>query len=335
MAENPILLSLCVPTYNRADLLIETLGVIAGQARSAGLVDQVEIVVSDNASTDDTQDKLNEFVASHGDLSIKTHKQQTNLGPDGNIYTVVKMATGAFIWILSDDDLLFSGALQTVFRIARQFPDVGAFCPNIRGFTHTLEDAGPIQFHSDSGFIQGKDEALDHIGYMITFLSVLIIRRDLVLGRNYDERIGTDIIHSYMFLDVLRLANGLYVISDPLLGCRMFNSGGYNFFRILVSNFNDLLSTATKAGFGKSVVQDIQHRYLRKYLLDMVYMFKIQGTVGRLRPNFVDAFKRMAPIYYNDPFFYTRIVPYMLCPAFMMRYLVKVKAAVEGRLSNS
>ncbi len=334
MADNPIILSLCIPTYNRSQLLMETLAEIASQIRGGAFTESIEITVSDNASSDDTQLKLKLFLEKNKDIKIKLHRQERNLGPDGNIYTVVKMASGTFIWIMSDDDLLFPKALSLLIDLIKLHPDEGAFCPNIRGFTNQLEDAGQEHFKVKSGTIKGKHEGLAHIGYMITFLSVLIFRRCLISDCNYDDRLGTDIIHSYMFLDVLKASNSLYVVAEPLLGCRMFNSGGYNFFRILVNHFNSLLVTAEQTGFSKSIVAAIRRQYLRGFLLDMLYMFKTQGSVGRLQPNYFEAFNMMFPIYYKDPFFYSRIVPYLLCPSFLMRRLVKLKSSLEGRLAR-
>jgi glycosyltransferase involved in cell wall biosynthesis len=56
MTDRP-LLSVCIPTYNRAGYLHECLSSI----ETRGLDNLVEVVVSDNASTDDTLDVLKEF----------------------------------------------------------------------------------------------------------------------------------------------------------------------------------------------------------------------------------------------------------------------------------
>jgi abequosyltransferase len=47
------LLSICIPTYNRARLLKQILGVLGGQIKTAG-ADSVVLYISDNGSTDTT-----------------------------------------------------------------------------------------------------------------------------------------------------------------------------------------------------------------------------------------------------------------------------------------
>ena len=53
---NKPLLSICIPTYNRAHYLKECLGSIVAQFDDRDVRDNVEVVVSDNASPDNTRE---------------------------------------------------------------------------------------------------------------------------------------------------------------------------------------------------------------------------------------------------------------------------------------
>lgn len=103
------LLSICIPTFNRAETLKLLLENISREC--AYDIDKIEIVISDNASTDHTADVVNEY--SH--LPIRYRKNKTNIGGAGNILSVAaELATGEFVWIVGDDDLILPDGIKNV-----------------------------------------------------------------------------------------------------------------------------------------------------------------------------------------------------------------------------
>lgn len=89
------LVSIIIPTYNRADLL--------GKAISSALKqswNNIEIVVSDNCSDDNTK----EIVSTFNDKRIKYSVNEENIGPILNWRAALKKANGQLSIILSDDD---------------------------------------------------------------------------------------------------------------------------------------------------------------------------------------------------------------------------------------
>lgn len=59
MKNNTPLLSICIPTYNRSRYLQVSLAALIEQSES--FHSDIEIVVSDNASTDNTEESMNTF----------------------------------------------------------------------------------------------------------------------------------------------------------------------------------------------------------------------------------------------------------------------------------
>lgn len=100
--------SIVIPTYNRAtDLKIAVSSVLKQD------FDDYEIIVSDNASTDNTE----KICKSFNDKRIKYYKNMTNIGICRNIYKVIKLASGSYIFILGDDDYIFKKhTLTNVFN---------------------------------------------------------------------------------------------------------------------------------------------------------------------------------------------------------------------------
>ncbi len=101
--------SVLIPTFNRpADLKRAIKSVLLQNFQN------YEIVVSDNSDSDETKKMCREFQ----DLRIRYYHNKTNIGSIRNIYQVIKLARGNYIFILGDDDLLFTqNILSNLFKI--------------------------------------------------------------------------------------------------------------------------------------------------------------------------------------------------------------------------
>jgi glycosyltransferase involved in cell wall biosynthesis len=107
------LLTIGIPTYCRADLLDLCLASVLPQVdESASLV---ECVVSDNASTDHTDQVLAKYKSRFRNL--KVFRNETNIGIIGNITkTASELASGEYVLLIGDDDVLTSGAVARILR---------------------------------------------------------------------------------------------------------------------------------------------------------------------------------------------------------------------------
>lgn len=118
-------ISICIPTYNRAEHLTNCLqSIILNKSRSK--ID-FQVCVSDNCSTDETEDVVRRAQAS---IAIKYHKNPRNLGIPRNFLNVVEMADGEFVWLLGDDDLLLPSALEELDGLISQHQDAEFFYVN-------------------------------------------------------------------------------------------------------------------------------------------------------------------------------------------------------------
>lgn len=127
----PPLLSIGVPTFNRAHLLQDLLQNLVRECLN--LEDQVEIVISDNCSDDHTSD----LVASFSDqLPIRYHRNDRNIGPAANVAQIPSLASGQYCWMFGDDDLLVPGALSEVLRLLKENPRIPAI---VVGYSYQKE----------------------------------------------------------------------------------------------------------------------------------------------------------------------------------------------------
>jgi glycosyltransferase involved in cell wall biosynthesis len=102
------LISIIIPTYNRADFIIHTLESIRNQTFK-----DFECLVVDNDSTDKTQQIVNDL--SLKDTRFQYHNNPIDKpdGPNGSRNYGFKMAKGKFIYFFDSDDLLKPYALET------------------------------------------------------------------------------------------------------------------------------------------------------------------------------------------------------------------------------
>ena len=116
---NP-LLSICVPTYNRSKLLKASLLSILEQIE--GREDDVELIVSDNCSTDDTADVISSL---QKNMNFVYHRNSENIGAGANFYLLAnELARGKYCWLIGDDDFLRKDSLGRLLEILKTNTDV-------------------------------------------------------------------------------------------------------------------------------------------------------------------------------------------------------------------
>ena len=118
-------ISICIPTYNRCQHLANCLNSIILNTNYNRL--DVQICVSDNCSTDET-----EAVVRHAQekIDIVYRKNKTNLGMSINFLNVINMADGKYAWIIGDDDLLMPNTFERLLKIMDQNNGVNFFYIN-------------------------------------------------------------------------------------------------------------------------------------------------------------------------------------------------------------
>jgi glycosyltransferase involved in cell wall biosynthesis len=120
------LLSICIMTYKRMRTLRELLDSVLPQVEN---LPDVEVMVSDDASPDDTEKMMREYCARHP--CVRYVRIPKNLGLDGNVITVVENAAGEYITFFSDDDIAPPGYFNRILEELKEVRPVVAY------FNHT------------------------------------------------------------------------------------------------------------------------------------------------------------------------------------------------------
>lgn len=105
----PPLVSICVPTFNRRDRLERAVLSALDQDHT-----NLEVIVSDNASTDSTEEYCEVLVTQ--DSRVKYVRNPVNIGPTANFNQVRSLSSGAYVMWLGDDDLIDRGYVSACLQ---------------------------------------------------------------------------------------------------------------------------------------------------------------------------------------------------------------------------
>jgi glycosyltransferase involved in cell wall biosynthesis len=124
--------TIAIPTYNRADSYLYD----ALTSAVAQTYPNLEIIVSDNCSTDDTQ----QVVRSVADERVRYIKHPENIGPFDNWNFCVEQAKGVYFLLLHDDDLIDPDYVESCIRACK-----GDFSHGVlRTGTRVINEKGDI-----------------------------------------------------------------------------------------------------------------------------------------------------------------------------------------------
>ena len=148
------LLSICIPTYNRAELLRLALQSLISQVRE--LNDEVELIISDNCSPDHTQEVVQ---WAQQQIPILYHRNDENIGAARNMLVLTnELAKGDFCWIIGDDDMVLKGKLPKLLNVIRAHPDLDYFFVNY--FVKALQERNRLILEMDSFYVPDKGECM-------------------------------------------------------------------------------------------------------------------------------------------------------------------------------
>jgi glycosyltransferase involved in cell wall biosynthesis len=177
-------LSICIPTYNRALLLDDCLERLAVAPDDGS----VEIVVSDNGSTDETQ----AVIAAHSrrNPSIRGHRLPENRGQWANRLNALYQARGDVMTFLADDDsLIIENLLSHVERMEREPDIVGTYVDWIAWDDREGRELHRY-FHLDGPVDFRPEDPLGLVNFVLQRIippEVLICRREALVRAQSDS----------------------------------------------------------------------------------------------------------------------------------------------------
>ncbi|MFZ5649815.1 MAG: glycosyltransferase family 2 protein [Bacillota bacterium] len=320
-----IKLSICIPTYNRARFIGEAIESVISQA-----TEEVEIVVSDNASTDNTEEIINRYRAVFP--RIKYFRWPENMGPDRNFLKVVELAEGEYCWFLGSDDKIENGSIEKIIKeINKESADI--YLLNKQGYDYNLKVALPTYNpFKDMGDIVLKYKESNNIDICkaiscLGYIGVLCFRRNLWNTINPKGYIGTAYVHVYILQQLIKKGAVIKYISEKFVKWRFENdsilmeSKAVGRLQIETNYF-----LITQAVFGSS---SFESNYVAKELLKVNIFGMIIGFKKMRLPSsfYYNIFLRLFIYFKYYIVFWVKVVPAILIPAsilFALRFIYRL-----------
>lgn len=279
-------LSLCFPTYNRGWCMKEQIERLKSCPKET--LDRMEIIISDNCSTDDTQEIVEKAISTG--FLCRYIRNETNLGMDGNFVSCFRKAQGRYVWLLGDDDTII---IESLVRIV-ELLDV----PEEYGLLHIYQR---WNLEQEIIYVDNKDEMTKYVSYYITFISANIVNTKYVPQINFEKYMGTwfTLMPLYLSAYINEPHNVIYNVKTFEEAKDYSRNGGYNFFAVFVQNYLSIMDEYIP---NRELI-----RWLKKDIWPLIYGNAIKMLIKRNIGNYkTDKSWRILFKYYGSELYFWR-----------------------------
>lgn len=217
MQGQPPRLSICIATLNRGAVIGETLETIVSQLR-----DDVELVIVDGASKDDTAEIVGAYVAR--DPRVRYVCLPVASGVDQDYEIAVSHARGNYCWLMTDDDLLKAGAIERVLRELDGKVELVIVNTEVRtiDFGSTLRKA-LVTKDADADYApEDADRLFMDTAHALSFIGCVVISRAFWHARDRLTYFGSLFIHVGVIFQ--GRTPRTHIIAEPLITIRYGNA---------------------------------------------------------------------------------------------------------------
>lgn len=334
------LLTIAIPTYNRLRWLSRSLSVVIDEIRALGR-DDIEVLVSDNGGDDGSWPYLQELAASTPFLRV--HRNSRNLGAEGNFYLLPQLATGRYLHIIGDDDILEPGALERIIAALERDPDYLVLNFDVYNADfEVLRRPNVLRVFADRDLI-GQDACFSAIDAMAgCFISLWVGRREFFNQASADEyakfyQCGMSALVD-RFLGTARYTKGR-ILAQQCLRARESDSFVRNYYDVFIKGGAEACCFAIeKNSLSRRCARRLMGRLLRQDTFRRILYERRHGIFDRKA-----TYEALHAHYAGFAVFWLMVVPLMYAPglgllaSFLYRLLGRSErkpAAVERRTVN-
>lgn len=281
------ILSICIPTYNRAAILSKTLISITKQKVFLNS-DDVEIVVSDNCSTDNTAEIVSVFMNKYKD-KIKYFRNETNIN-DLNFEKVIALSTGSFSKLHNDSLLMKKNTLEYVVGLVKE---------NL--------SAKPLMFFLNNNKKISKsncndlDEFISEVSYHSTWIGGFgIWREDYDKLKDFSRFSNLQLTQVDVLFRIIASGKKVVIVNNKLFeGVNVKKKGGYNIAEVFGQNYLSICNIFLQSGhLSKKVLDKEKKILLKKHIIP--YFFDFENKYSFYKNGY---FKYLKDYHYNLYFY--------------------------------
>lgn len=306
---NQPLLTIAIPTYNRADYLDLCLRRIAEELDSLGEDRRhlVKVYVSNNASTDHTDQIISRYQSiTAGEVEYVRNRE--NIGADLNIVQCYTSAKTPYVWVLGDDDVVLPGGLHLVLNVLER-EEVDILYVNGYSYSKNYLDE-PARGRGKSG-VRNYTNALDfvrRIHVMLTFITASIVRSGINIESVSQATSGTKLLQLGWLLQLIRDGKKFAVIENRIIAAKIGNSGGYGAISVFGKQLTDISNSIlrSKPALASAIQNGTIVTWFPTYIMDLR-----KGDAGYLKENIAVDMKQ---VFGGNWRYYFFLVPLIALP---------------------
>lgn len=295
-----ILFSILIPTYNRAKYLKKTLESIVCLPEFLN-TDKVEIVISDNASSDETKMVCEDFVRRFPDKIIY-NRNEKNVGAELNCLKLIKMANGVFLKLNNDTVCYKENTLSEILN-----------------YIESNMEEKPILLFMNKGknktfSFSSCEELLNLMSYKLTWIGTVGFWSkdiDYIIEKIKSYYISF-IPFTFLIYDQLKETKNARILAKSIFEVQNVDKkGGYNFVKVFGENYLNFLCNLKNDGYislfslEKEKILLLKHINLGYFDINNGNCFEKDGY-----------FKYLMKYYWYNPYFYA-FYAYMSCLKFL------------------
>ncbi|WP_270170787.1 glycosyltransferase [Paenibacillus sp. SYP-B4298] len=276
------LMSICIPTYNRAGDLSRCLASIYDQI---GDTELIEVVVSDNASTDGTSEILKHFAARYS--NFRYVRNEVNVGADANIMSVVAKGRGTFLKIQGDDDFFLPGTVLPLLNVLYQHRECAVIHIDL------IHPSGEVVVGN------GMDDYLARTSIYSSFISSTILRRkeweqieekSLFLSSSFNQ--------IYWQYAILEQHPQFCIVHRSIFSYAGNDNANYDFGEVFIDGYQRILQHFVGKGLAPESVREDKRKAFYNLLLPRYSRYAAIGSpiLGRFEEYFT--------LHYQDEAYY-------------------------------
>lgn len=203
--------------------------------------DKLEVVISDDCSTDNTSEEIARLIPQYK-FPLIYHRFEKNQGYDRNLRKSIELSSGDYIIVVGNDDSIndqYDLAVLVKFLTDHQMPEIG--------FANFIEDGNKEIYRRATQTAvlgSGVEVALKYYS-CFSFVGGILFRKDKFVEFNTDKYDGS--IYSQIYLAALMVSSGcrLFSIAEPLVikDIQLEEAHRNSYRDVLIKNWKDYRKT--------------------------------------------------------------------------------------------
>ena len=324
------LLSICIPTYNREEYLYKSLDHLCEQL--VGFEDEIELLIANNGSSDNSFAIIEEFRNSFPTLDWKILTVETNIGADAIFLKCFNLSRGKYFWLIGDDDIVLDGVIDFVMQSLND----NINCASIYlgyysyfGKDHLLEY--PKKAKTAIVKVETGLKFIELISHRITFISANILNREFVDGAVVNDELflKTNLLQLSWVMQCVLKGKEFIVNKKPCIAAKGHNNiGTYDIIEVFSENVQKIFKYFRESNYFS--INKIARLINRDLLLDVV----ICDLLFRKNRPFKSTLRITKKQLDGELLFYYIVIPVVFLPNYFARVYLFVLRKIRVTLRS-